>query len=88
MSASRRTRVGLVVVVRTQPTIKERIVELLRSTTTPLDDDEIADRLGVRPRQTINKMCRELESQGELERIHEVGFKIVNRLRRDPRGPA
>jgi len=63
-------------------TIKARIIDLLSSTTTPLDDDEIGLRLGIEPRQTVNRMCRELAKAGVLDRWQEPGFKIVNRLRR------
>jgi hypothetical protein len=34
--------------------IAMRILEELRRSNRPLDDDELADRLSVRPRQTIN----------------------------------
>jgi len=60
-----------------QPTLKARILALLKTTTTPLDDDEIAERLGVYPRQTVNRMCREFADTGEIERVNEAGFKIV-----------
>jgi DNA-binding GntR family transcriptional regulator len=45
----------------TQLTIAERIVQELLRTRLPLDDDELARRLDVRPRQTINQACRRLE---------------------------
>jgi predicted transcriptional regulator len=62
-------------------TNKDRIVDLLRRSITPLDDDEIALRLRIEPRQTVNRMCRELERTGVIDRWKDPGFKIVNRLR-------
>ena len=63
-------------------TNRDRILELLARTTTPLDDDEIADRLNIYPRQTVNQACREMSRDGVIERRKEPGSKIVNSLRR------
>lgn len=60
-------------------TLAERIKRILRTSSRPLDDDELAGRLGV-IRQAVNQVCRRLEAQGLVRR--EVGpyNKIVNTL--------
>lgn len=63
-------------------TIAGRVLEELRRSSRPLDDDERADRLGVRPRQTINQVCRRLERSGHLRRYAGPEGKIVNDVRR------
>lgn len=65
----------------TQLTIAERIVQELLRTRLPLDDDELARRLDVRPRQTINHACRRLEQSRRLRRYIGPSGKIVNELR-------
>ncbi|GEM_PF-1275096 len=45
-----------------------------------LDDDELARRTGVSPRQQVNMICRLLQRQGVLSRFTGPGGKIVNRL--------
>lgn len=45
-------------------TIGQRILEAIRYG--PLDDDQLARRLGVSPRQSINQTARHLEAQGKL----------------------
>lgn len=58
-------------------TVAERIqAELLRSRS-PLDDDQLAERIGVR-RQAINQECRYLASKGLLRRFHPSDSKILN----------
>lgn len=67
------------------PIIAVRVVDELRRARRPLDDDELARRLGVRPRQTINQVCRGLERAGRLCRYTGSEGKIVNDLGRvDP----
>lgn len=60
------------------PTTADRVLDLLRMTRKALDDDELARRLGVGPRQTINQVCRRLERDGRLRRIAGPDGKIVN----------
>ena len=55
----------------------------LRRCRTAFDDDELARRLGVIPRQTINQVCRRLEPAGRLHQYAGPDGKIVNDLRRD-----
>jgi hypothetical protein len=63
-------------------TIATRVLEELRCARRPLDDDELAHRLGVSPRQTINQVCRGLERAGRLRRYTGPEGKIVNDLGR------
>jgi hypothetical protein len=60
------------------PTIAARVLDELRRARRPLDDDELARRLGVSPRQTINQVCRGLERSGRLRRYAGSEGKIVN----------
>ncbi len=45
-----------------------------------LDDDELAQRAGVAPRQQVNIICRRLERHGVLKTFTGPRGKIVNRL--------
>lgn len=63
-------------------TLIDRILELLEPGS-PLDDDEIAARLGV-VRQNVNQACRRLEATGMLKREMGSRGKIVNRLIESP----
>jgi hypothetical protein len=53
----------------------------LQHSSRPLDDDELAQRLGVNPRQTINQVCRKLAQAGRLRRYIGQEGKIVNDLK-------
>jgi hypothetical protein len=64
-----------------ESTIASRVLEELRRRGVAVDDDELARRLGVSPRQTINQVCRRLERAGRLRRYVGPGGKIVNDLR-------
>lgn len=67
-------------------TIGERILEAIRHA--PLDDDQLARRLGVSPRQSINQTARRLEAQGKLRRYIGPDGKIVNAIiTTDPNPP-
>ncbi|MEU4779385.1 hypothetical protein [Micromonospora sp. NPDC023633] len=59
-------------------TVAERVMQELQRTRLPLDDDELARRLGVQPRQTINQVCRRLEENGRIRRYVGPRGKIVN----------
>lgn len=67
----------------TEPTIASRVLDELRRCLVALDDDELAGRLGVSPRQSINQVCRRLERAGRLRRYKGFAGKIVNDLRLD-----
>ena len=60
-------------------TVAERIQTELSRSRTPLDDDQLAEKLGVR-RQSINQECRYLASKGLLRRFHPSNSKILNEL--------
>jgi hypothetical protein len=60
-------------------TFAEDVVRSLRQAGRPLDDDELAARLGV-VRQQVNQVCRRLEDQRVLRRGHGQHGKIVNEL--------
>jgi hypothetical protein len=59
----------------------DRVLEALRLSRQPLDDDELARRLGASQRQTVNQTCRRLEATGAIERYVGRDGKIVNRVR-------
>jgi hypothetical protein len=62
------------------PGHRDRIIELLRQAALPLDDDQLAKRAGITPRQTVNQICRSLERAGVLRRHTGAEGKIVNEL--------
>jgi hypothetical protein len=57
-----------------------RIIEVLRVASMPLDDDQLAEQVGISPRQTVNRICRALEQTGALRRYTGPGGKIVSEL--------
>jgi len=63
-------------------TIAARVLDELRRSSRPLDDDELARRLNVSPRQTINQVCRRLGRSGHLRRYTGREGKIINDVRR------
>ena len=58
----------------------ERILEALRASTSPLDDDERSRRTGVTQRQQVNQIRRRLASQGLLRRVEDPWGKVVNSI--------
>ena len=52
---------------------RDRIIALLRTHPDGLDDDVIAEKLGLSRRQQANSRCRELEREGIIVTIE--GFK-------------
>jgi hypothetical protein len=58
----------------------DRIIEALRLSSLPLDDDELARRLRASQRQTVNQTCHQLQAAGLIERVVGAEGKIVNRL--------
>src|SRR6187402_2865490 len=58
---------------------RDRIIALLGTHPDGLDDDVIAEKLGLSRRQQANSRCRELEREGIVER-RSVGGKIQNTL--------
>jgi hypothetical protein len=65
-------------------TIAERILETLRTSGRPWDDDELAQRLGVAQRQTVNQICRRLSAEGQIHRYIGDTGKLVNVLKGPP----
>jgi hypothetical protein len=61
-------------------TNQDRVVAALRLSTSPLDDDQLSERAGVRPRQTVNQICRDLELRKVLRRYVGRDGKLVNEL--------
>lgn len=64
--------------------ISGRVLALLRASSRPLDDDEIARRLDVHPRQRVNSVCRRLDREGLLRRRPGPEGKLVNEILIDP----
>ena len=56
---------------------RDRVTEAIRVSSRPLDDDQLAARTGISPRQTVNQVCRALEGAGMVRRRPADG-KIVN----------
>lgn len=61
-------------------TNRDRVLEVLSSSLRPLDDDELARRASISPRQTVNMICRALDGEGVLRRSRGADGKIVNQL--------
>ena len=61
-------------------TNRDRILDELRLTSRPLNDDELARRTAISPRQTVNQICRALEQAGVFGRYPGPDGKIVNEL--------
>jgi len=57
---------------------RDRVAATIRVSSRPLDDDQIAERTGVSPRQTVNQICRALERAGMVRRRPGPDGKIVN----------
>jgi hypothetical protein len=57
---------------------RDRIIEAMRISSSRLDDDQLADRAGISPRQSVNQICRELEHAGMVRRRPGPDGKIVN----------
>jgi hypothetical protein len=60
-------------------TLADRVLRILRTTSQPLDDDQLAARASV-IRQAVNQTCRRLEANGVLRRYVGVDGKIVNEI--------
>ncbi|WP_327039673.1 hypothetical protein [Micromonospora maris] len=59
---------------------RDRVLEALRLSSRPLDDDQLSQRTGVRPRQQVNQICRALHLAGTIRRHEGPDGKIVNEL--------
>ncbi len=67
---------------------RDRIIEAMRVSSRPLDDDQLADRTGISPRQSVNQICRELHGAGIVRRRPGPDGKIVNEWLGGSRPPA
>jgi len=47
---------------------RERVGAAIRISSRPIDDDQVAVRVGISPRQTVNQICRALERAGMVRR--------------------
>src|SRR4051812_21687627 len=59
---------------------RHRILEALRRSGQPLDDDRLSAAAGVYPRQQVNQICRALEKDGIVRRYLGPSEKLVNEL--------
>jgi hypothetical protein len=57
---------------------RDRIIEAIRGSSRPLDDDQLAERTAISPRQRVNQICRELGQAGMVRRRPGPDGKIVN----------
>lgn len=57
---------------------RERVIAAIRVSSLPLDDDQLAARTGISPRQAVNQICRALERAGMVRRRPGPDGKIVN----------
>jgi biotin operon repressor len=60
-------------------TVQQRLLDELSAAQRPLDDDVLADRLGM-VRQQVNQAARALAGQGLLRRVPNADGKLVNEL--------
>jgi hypothetical protein len=67
---------------------RDRIIEALRLSALPLDDDELSRRTGIEPRQTVNQICRALDRAGAIRRLPGPAGKLVNQLVNTQPAPA
>jgi len=57
---------------------RDRIIEAIRISSRPLDDDQLAERTGISPRQSVNQICRELVRAGPVRRRPGPDGQIVS----------
>lgn len=68
--------------LRTDGGHRASILSAVRVSSAPLDDDQLAAKTGITPRQTVNIICRQLRDEGVIDRVTGPDGKIVNVLRR------
>ena len=59
---------------------RDSVLAALRLSSQPLDDDQLAARTNIRPRQQVNQICRKLYQSGLIRRCLGPNQKIVNEL--------
>ena len=57
---------------------RDRILELLRASESPLTDSEIRRRTGIEPHQQVNQICRSLAAAGHIDRRQGPEGRLVN----------
>jgi hypothetical protein len=68
---------------------RDRVMAAIRISSQPLDDDQLAARTGISPRQSVNQVCQALERAGMVRRRPGPDGKIVNEWLGEPsREPA
>ncbi len=72
----------------TRPAVKQRVLDLLRTSSHPLDDDELARRLDVSFREAVNRTCLDLAAQGLVRRRTGPDGTLVNELTADLVSPS
>jgi len=61
-----------------------RLLRAIRTSARPLDDDELSQRTGIRPRQAVNQVLRRLEREGRVVRHSGAAGKIVTEIQETP----
>jgi hypothetical protein len=64
--------------MRDEETHRDRILSAIRTRTVPLDDDQLSAVTGIRPRQTVNQICRRLAAEGMIGRGMGADGKLVS----------
>lgn len=59
---------------------RARLLRAIRTSDRLLDDDELAQRAGIAPRQTVNQVLRRLEREGAVRRMPGPAGKLVTEL--------
>ena len=59
-------------------TKSDRILETLRRSSQPLDDDQLSERAEIGSWQQVNRICRQLEQFGRIRRLVGPDQRIVN----------
>ena len=59
-------------------TASDRILDVLRRSARPLDDDQLSERAGINSWHEVNRICRALERYGRIRRIVGPDQRIVN----------
>lgn len=72
----------------TSAPVKQRVLDLLRISSHPLDDDELVRRLDVSFRQAVNRACLDLAAQGLVRRRTGPDGILVNELTAGSADPA
>jgi len=64
----------------TERSHQDILLTAMRLSPTPLDDDQLSERTGIRPRQQVNQICRRLQRAGVVRRYEGPDGKLVSEL--------